>query len=163
MQLPSNVLLIAEGKKPASDPPPKFFKRMDEISSIALPLDQPMQIVVSLADQALVGQFVGLWPSPRTTENWIQKNWHPLITSSVTCYAVGRGFFLFEFISRDDRDLIFRNGSYFMGPQGLYLNRWTPDFDPVWMYLRRFRCGSSSLISRSTAGLPPRCRPLATG
>ena len=44
---------------------------------------------------------------------------------------VGRGFFLFEFISKEDRDLIFRNGPYFMGPQGLYLNRWTPDFDPT--------------------------------
>ena len=29
-----------------------------------------------------------------------------------------------------DRELIFWNGPYFMGPQGLYLNKWTPDFDP---------------------------------
>jgi hypothetical protein len=35
-------LLIAEGKKPGPDPPPKFFKRMDEILLIALSLDQPM-------------------------------------------------------------------------------------------------------------------------
>jgi hypothetical protein len=47
--------LIAEGKNPGPNPPPKFIKRMDEISLIALPLDQPMQIVVSLAVQALVG------------------------------------------------------------------------------------------------------------
>ena len=40
------------------------------------------------------------------------------------------GFFLFEFISKDNHDLIFRNGPYFMGPQGMYLNQWTPDFDP---------------------------------
>src|SRR6266849_5596320 len=38
--------------------------------------------------------------------------------------------FPFEFISEEDRDLIFRNGPYFMGTQGLYLNKWTPDFDP---------------------------------
>jgi hypothetical protein len=43
---------------------------------------------------------------------------------------VGRGFFIFEFISKEDRDLIFRSRPYFMGTQGLYLNRWTPDFDP---------------------------------
>jgi hypothetical protein len=157
-------LLIAEGKLPASDPPSKFVKKLDEIPSIALPPDQPMQIAVSLADRALVGQFVGLWPSPRTTENWIQKNWRPLITSSVTCYAVGRGFFLFEFISRDDRDLIFRNGSYFMGPQGLYLNRWTPDFDPaldvpkaipVWVRLPNLsiHCWSTSSMQAIGNGL----------
>ena len=27
--------------------------------------------------------------------------------------------------------MIFCNGPYFMGPQGLYLNRWTTDFDPA--------------------------------
>ena len=54
-----------------------------------------------------------------------------MISNRVTCYAVSRGFFLFEFISGEDRDLIFRNGPYFMSPQGLYLNRWTPDFNPV--------------------------------
>jgi hypothetical protein len=43
---------------------------------------------------------------------------------------VGRGFFIFEFISLEDRNLIFRSGPYFMGMQGLYLNKWMPDFDP---------------------------------
>lgn len=35
------------------------------------------------------------------------------------------------FISKEDKDLIFKSGPYFMGPQGLYLNRWNPDFDPA--------------------------------
>ena len=44
----------------------------------------------------------------------------------------------------EDRALIFRNVPYFMGPQGLYLNKWTPNFDssqdvppvvPVWVRL----------------------------
>ena len=43
-----------------------------------------------------------------------------------------------------DKDLIFRNGPYFMESKGLKLIRWTPDFDPeldvpnvvpVWVYL----------------------------
>ena len=102
---------------------------MVDVSIISLPLDQLMQIAMFLAHHALVGQFTGLFPSPRTTGNWIQKNWWPLISNNVTCYTVGRGFFLFEFITKEDRDLIFRSGTYFMGPQGLYLNRWTCDFD----------------------------------
>jgi hypothetical protein len=44
---------------------------------------------------------------------------------------LAKGFYIFEFISQEDRDLIFRNGPYFMGAQGLYLNRWTPNFDPA--------------------------------
>eukprot|EP00253_Pinus_taeda_P026058 PITA_26058 len=42
-----------------------------------------------------------------------------------------QGFFLFEFTKKEDKELIFRNGPYFMGPQGLYLNKWTSDFDPI--------------------------------
>ena len=45
-------------------------------------------------------------------------------------YSIERGYFLFDFESKEDKDLIFRNGPYFMGSQGLYLNGWTPDFDP---------------------------------
>lgn len=51
---------------------------------------------------------------------------------------------MFEFNSKEDKELIFINGPYFVGPQGLYPNHWTPDFDslvdvpsdvPVWVRL----------------------------
>jgi hypothetical protein len=29
------------------------------------------------------------------------------------------------------QSLVLNSGPYFMGPQGIYLNQWTPDFDPV--------------------------------
>lgn len=61
---------------------------------------------------------------------WVQNNWRPLIDQEVSSFALGRGYFLFDFASKLDRDLIFRNRPYFMGPQGLYLNCWTPNFDP---------------------------------
>jgi hypothetical protein len=123
-----------------------------------------MKVALSLSDRGLVGQFMGLWPSAKTTDNWIQRNWRPLITNSVTCYAVGRGYFIFEFISQEDRDLIFRNGPYFMGTQGLYLNRWTPSFDPasevpkdvpVWVRLPNLpiHCWNSSSLQAIGNGL----------
>ena len=97
---------------------------------VALPPEETMRVALSLADRALIGQFTGLWPSPKTTDSWVQRNWRPLISKNVASYSVGRGYFLFDFESKEDKDLIFRNGPYFMGPQGLYLNGWTPDFDP---------------------------------
>lgn len=103
----------------------------ENIPEISLPPETPIQVALSLAERALVGQFTGLWPSPKTTETWVNKNWAPLIKRSITSYFLGRGFFLFEFTSKDDKDLIFQNGPYFIGPQALYLNRWTSDFDPV--------------------------------
>jgi len=103
---------------------------LEEIPDIALPEEKPMKIALALAKRGLVGQFMGLWPSTKTTDDWIQRNWKANLKQGVTCYPVGRGFFVFEFISEEDRDLIFRNGPYFMGTHGLYLNKWTPDFDP---------------------------------
>jgi hypothetical protein len=126
-----NKLITACSKKATSGDPSSFVKRLEDIPVITLPPEQPMKIAISLSERGLVGQFMGLWPSTRTTDNWIQRNWRPLIKNSVTCYAVGKGFYIFEFISQEDRDLIFRNGPYFMGAQGLYLNRWTPNFDPA--------------------------------
>ena len=137
-------LVTAAGKKITAPPIPKFIKKLDAIPEISLPVEKPIKIALALADRGLVGQFMGLWPSTKTTDDWIQRNWRPQLKQSVTCYPVGRGFYIFEFISKDDRDLIFRNGPYFMGSQGLYLNRWTPDFDlnldapkevPVWVHL----------------------------
>ena len=54
-----------------------------------------------------------------------------MVSDGIHNHLVGRGYFVFFFESTDDQDLIFRNGPYFMGPQGLYLNKWTLDFDPT--------------------------------
>lgn len=86
---------------------PKFIKKLDLIPEINLPEEQTIKIALALAERGLVGQFMGLSPSKRTTDDWIQRNCRPQLKNSVTCYAVGRGFFIFEFISKEDIDLIF--------------------------------------------------------
>ena len=124
-----NHFLCPNGSKPVAPTIPKFIKKLDSIPEIDLPCEIPIKITLALSERGLVGQFMGLWPSTKTIDDWIQRNWRSQLKNSVTCYSVGRGFFIFEFISKEDRDLIFRNGPYFMGPQGLYLNRWNPDFN----------------------------------
>ena len=124
-------LIGKAGKKPTLLSIPKFVNKLDEVPEIALPEEQPIEIALALAERGLIGQFMGLWPSTKTTDDWIQRNWRPQLKNPVTFYAVGRGFFIFEFISKQDRDLVFRSSTYFMGSQGLYLNKWTPDFDPT--------------------------------
>ena len=124
-------LLVPLGMEPVTHEVPKFIKKLDAVPEIALLEEPSIKIALALAERGLVGQFMGLWPSPKTTDDWIQRNWRSQLKHSVTCYPVGRGFFIFEFISKEDHDLIFRSGPYFMGFQGLYLNRWSPDFDPT--------------------------------
>lgn len=52
----------------------KFVKKLEAIPKIALPEEQPIKIALALAGRGLVGQFMGLWPSTRTTDDWIQRN-----------------------------------------------------------------------------------------
>ena len=124
-------LIGQAGKKPTLISIPKFVKKLDEVPEIAFLEEQPIKIALALAERGLIRQFMGLWPYTKTTENWIQRNWRPQLKNSVSCYAVGRGFFIFEFITKEDRDLVFKSGPYFMGSQGLYINRWMPNFDPT--------------------------------
>ena len=52
------------------------------------------------------------------------------ITIKISIKFYGMGYFIFYFETKEDKDLIFRNGPYFMDMRGLYLNKWTLDFDP---------------------------------
>lgn len=63
-------------------------------------------------------------------QKWVERNWSPSTQGKISICFCGRGYFTFYFESREGRDLIFRNGPYFMDSRGLYLNRWTPYFDP---------------------------------
>ena len=79
---------------------PKFIKKLEEIPEIALPEEQSIKIALALAHRGLVGKFMGRWPSTKTTDDWIQRNWRPQLKNNVICYVVGRGYFIFEFTSK---------------------------------------------------------------
>ena len=108
----------------------KFIKKLDEIPEVSLPPSLPRKAAISLAERGLVGQFTGFWPSPRSFQRWVERNWNSIVQGKIAIRFCGRGFYTFLFESKEDRNLIFRNGPYFMDSRGLYLNRWTPDFDP---------------------------------
>lgn len=65
-------ILSKNGKKHLTPEVLKFIKMLEEIPEIALPKDQLINIALSLADKGLVGQFMGCWPSTKTTDEWIQ-------------------------------------------------------------------------------------------
>jgi hypothetical protein len=74
-------------------------------------------------------------------------------------FFCGKGFYIFYFELKSDRDLIFKNGPYFFGSRWLYLNKWTPDFDPengipsavpIWLRLPHmpFHCWGDDVLKR---------------
>jgi hypothetical protein len=124
------ALVRSAGPKTKPSIPSKFVKKMEEVPTLELSPEQPCNFALYLAEKALVGKFTGLWPSPKTVDAWIEERWRPLIQETVTRSAVGRGFFVFSFSSKEDRDLVFRSGPYFMGSRGMFLAPWTLDFNP---------------------------------
>jgi hypothetical protein len=112
-------------------PPPtrpntsQFVKKLEQIPEVSIPSTIVRRKSLSFASRALVGQFMGLWPSPRQIDLWIERNWHPLVQGRMNHFFCGKGFYIFYFELKSDRDLIFRNDPYFFGPRGLYLNKWT--------------------------------------
>jgi hypothetical protein len=65
-------LVNAQGKKTSQSEIPKFIKKLDVIPEITLLEDHPIKIAMDLAERGLVVQFMGLWPSKKTTDDWIQ-------------------------------------------------------------------------------------------
>jgi hypothetical protein len=123
-------LVRTPGPKPKPSIKSKFVKKMEEIPSLELDPEGPCQLALLLTENALIGKFTGLWPSPKTVEAWMEDCWKMLTQGNVTLFSVGRGFFVFSFTRKADRDLVFRSGPYFMGSKGLFLAPWTLDFNP---------------------------------
>lgn len=122
--------LIATNGAPSNMPSiNKFVKKPEEIPEISLPPALPRRAAISLAERGLVGQFTGLWLS-KLLQKWVERNWNATTQGKIAIRFCGRGYYTFLFESKEDRDLILKNGPYFMDSIGLYLNRWMPDFDP---------------------------------
>ena len=116
-----------------------------------LPEEQLCHTAVNFLDRGLIGQFTGLWPSPKTIEGWVQRNWKPLISEGIRSNLIGKGFYVFLFENSEDKDLIFRNGPYFMAPQGISTNG-TQILIRIKMFLPLFLYGLGCCIYLYIAG-----------
>ena len=107
--------LIASYGKRKGGPSNKFVKKVDS-PTVELPTDRICHSALNFVERGLIGKFTRLWPSPKAIDSWVQRNWRPLVSDKIQSHFVGRGFYVFIFDAVAGRDLIFRNGPYFMGP-----------------------------------------------
>jgi hypothetical protein len=80
---------------------------MDEMPKVILPPYSTWRKSLALTDRGLIGQFMSIWPSPKTIVFWIEKICKLLIKGSQSHLFCGRGFFAFLFEFKEDMDLIF--------------------------------------------------------
>ena len=84
----------------------QFVKKVD-IPSVELPAERPCRTALNICERGLIGQFTGLWPSPKAIDGWVQRNWRPLVTEGIPNHLVSKGCDVFVFYSIEYRDLVF--------------------------------------------------------
>ena len=62
--------LIASSGKRKGGTAQKFVKKVD-IPSVELPAETTCRSALNLAERGLIGQFTGLWPSPKAIDGWV--------------------------------------------------------------------------------------------
>ena len=67
------ALVQAAAPQEASHSSSKFMKKMDKIPSLEISPSDPCQKALILSEQALIGKFTGLWPSPKAVRSGLQN------------------------------------------------------------------------------------------
>ena len=62
--------LIGFGRKRNGGGYQNFVKKVD-IPSVELPTERTCRLALNLDNRGLIGQFSGLWPSPKATDGWV--------------------------------------------------------------------------------------------
>jgi hypothetical protein len=81
-----------------------------------------------MRDHALVGKFLGLWPSEKDLTRWIKAWWNP--KGDYELQLSSKGFLTIIFYNLEDKDKIFEGGPYLYNSASLYLCFWTDCFCP---------------------------------
>jgi hypothetical protein len=115
-------------KAPRGWEPGKCIPQMDKTSRYLISSTRVGEHTQFMREHALIGKFLGLWPSERDLNKWIKHWWNPKGDYEVQLSS--KGFFTIILYNPEDRDRIFENGSYFYNSAGLFLRFWTERFSP---------------------------------
>jgi hypothetical protein len=81
-----------------------------------------------MREHALIGNFLGLWPSEWDLLRWIKDWWNPKGDYEVQLNS--KGVFMIILYNLEDTDRIFDNRPYFYNSTGLFLRFWKDHFNP---------------------------------
>jgi len=95
---------------------------------VELPAHRINARIQFMQDRALIGKFMGLWPTERALRLWINRTWQP--KGEITLLIGPKGFFTAIFNCLEDRNRVFEGGPYFFNSAGLFLREWKARFNP---------------------------------
>lgn len=81
-----------------------------------------------MKDHALIGKFIGLWPTEKALRSWINTKWKP--KGHITLQLGPKGFFTTIFNCLEDKNKVLDGGPYFFNAASLFLKGWVERFNP---------------------------------
>jgi hypothetical protein len=81
-----------------------------------------------MTNHALIGKFMGIWPTEKALLVWIKSKWK--VKGEISLKLRSKGFFTTVFTCSEDRNQIFDEGPYFFNLVGLHLRYWSERFSP---------------------------------
>jgi len=100
----------------------------EERPKIELPSQKINERIQYMTDHALIGKFIGMWPTEKALHGWISTKWKP--KGDITLQLGPKGFFTVIFYCLEDKFRIITQGPYFFNSVGLYLREWIARFNP---------------------------------
>jgi hypothetical protein len=63
---------------------------------------KPRRKALIFSERVSVGNFIGLWPSPKVVDSWITEHWDPKYNGQETTFSFCQGFYIFLFLNKDE-------------------------------------------------------------
>ena len=101
----------ANQKSPTSQPKASLatcIRKTAERIKIVLPSQRINSEIQFMKDHALIGKFLGFWPTQKALHGWITSKWKP--KGQVTLQLGPKGFFTATFNCLEDKTRVFEGG-----------------------------------------------------
>jgi hypothetical protein len=79
-----------------------------------------------MRDHALIGKFMGIWPSEKSLQLWIKSRWK--VKGQIDLQLGSKGFFTTVFSELREKDKVFEEGPISLTHQVLHIILWTERF-----------------------------------
>jgi hypothetical protein len=56
-------------------------------------------------------------------DTWVGEQWTPKINGQVTAFASSQEVYIFIFLNKEEGDMIFKSGPYFMGYREMFMSQ----------------------------------------
>ena len=105
----------------------KLMPKSKTVPKIQIKSDRVREDIKYMKERALIGKFVGIFPTQKTLVWQINTTWKPQGHYDLQLGA--KGFFTVIFFNEEERTRIFESEPYFFNSAGLFLRPWKECFN----------------------------------